>query len=370
MSPVVGTARDDRAPNAMPQDPEVIRQQSADDSKGLLSDESWTEYLKPKKMAATLRQKTPWKRDEEKARRALQEGDELYREKKYEKAIPKYKTAAFRWPDSIIEEDALFMLGECYFFRDRYPKASDTYAKLLKKYSNSRHLEKVVARQFATARYWEQLQQAQPKMAMSPNLTDKSRPMWDTTTHALACYQTVWLNDPTSPLADDAVMATANSYFLQGKFQDADFHYTQLRQSHTKSEHLVDAYKLGLRAKLKTYQGPVYESVPLQQSDEMTEQMLLQFPTELGDDRDRVLATRREIRELYAERYWEMAQYYAKNKYYGATRYYCDQILDEYPDTSFASRAEEQKQEIAGRPDNPKSKLKWFLDLIPLRERE
>ncbi len=350
----------------------VVRQQNADDGSGLFSEEK-LENLKPRKMFDNARQLTPWKRDEEMARGFLQEADNLFREKKYDDAAAKYKSAAFRWPESVIEEDALFMLGECYFFTDRYPKASAAYTKMLKKYSSGgnhcRHLEKAVARQFAIARYWEQVQAHAPKNWAYPNLTDKTRPRFDTTTGALACYQSVWLNDPTGPLADDAVMAAANNYFVQNRFEDADFHYTQLREQHTDSEHLVDAYVLGLKSKIKTYQGPVYDGVPLQQSNNLAEQMLTQFPTELGDERQRVVETKQQIRELNAERHWEMACYYAKNKYYGGTRYYCNLIAKEYPDTRFHSLAEAKVKEIEGLPDNPPQKLKWLLDMLPSRDR-
>ncbi|MGE3407805.1 MAG: tetratricopeptide repeat protein [Pirellulales bacterium] len=368
----MAVAQDDEGVRQASAGQPVIRQQSGDDP-SLFSDEN-LENLKPRKVFGNLRQLTPWKRDEDLGRRYLQEGDNLFREKKYDEAVGKYKSAAFRWPESVVEEDALFMLGECYFFTDRYPKASDTYAKLLKRYSSGgnhcRHLEKAVARQFAIARYWEQVQAYAPKNWAYPNLTDKTRPRFDTTTGALAAYQSVWMNDPTGPLADDAVMAAANNYFTQSRFEDADFHYTQLREQHTGSEHLVDAYVLGLQAKIKTYQGPNYDGVPLEQSGNLADQMLTQFPTELGPERQRVVETQQKIRELNAERHWSMATYYGKNKYYGGTRYYCDLIIKEYPDTRFASLAEAKLKDIAGLPDNPPQKLKWLLDMIPSRDRD
>ena len=51
--------------------------------------------------------------------------------------------AAEGWPDSPLEQDALFQLGESYFFAERYPKANNAYEELLRKYPNSPHLDKV-----------------------------------------------------------------------------------------------------------------------------------------------------------------------------------------------------------------------------------
>ena len=88
------------------------------------------------------------------ARKALAAADALYREGKYREAIPKYKQAIDRWPDSAIEEDAMWQLAECWFFTDQYPKAEDQYDELVKKYANTRYLDRIAQRQFVIAQYW------------------------------------------------------------------------------------------------------------------------------------------------------------------------------------------------------------------------
>jgi outer membrane protein assembly factor BamD (BamD/ComL family) len=344
---------------------DVIRQQSEEDA-GLFSVET-LEKLKPKRVFDSIRQKTPWKRDEEMGRTALKQADDLFREKKYKEAIERYKSAAFRWPDSIIEEDALFMLGECYFFTDQYPKADDTFTNLLKKYQNTRHLDKVMHRQFAIGRYWLELEQAHPEWFLVPNATDRSRPMFFTASNALASYESVRLNDPTGPLADDSIMATANAYFVEERFEDADYYYGLLRTEYPRSEHLKEAYILGLRAKMATYQGPVYDSVPLNEAEELVGQMLVQFPQELGPEREKLLEDKRNIQELKAQRDWQMAEYYDQNKYYGAVRFYCQKILKDHPDTSYAARAEERLAAIKDKPDQPKNYFGWIEDVLPGR---
>ena len=80
------------------------------------------------------------------------------------------------WPESSVEEDALFMQGDCYFFLDKYPDASDAYAELLKKYDNSRHLDKVVLRQFRIAQYWLELQSFKPRQTLNPNVLGPHAP--------------------------------------------------------------------------------------------------------------------------------------------------------------------------------------------------
>jgi outer membrane protein assembly factor BamD (BamD/ComL family) len=345
----------------------VVRNQG--DDEGLFPNMPDFEDFTPSAIFNRTREYTPWRRDEQRAQGRLQAGDELFRQKKYGEAAAEYKSAAFYWPDSIIEEDALFKLAECQFFSDRYPKATDTYAKLLKKYNNSRHLDTVVRRQFAMARYWQELQRVKPKNFASPNVTDKTRPIFNTSGNALASFESVRLNDAAGPLADDSIMATANAYFLEEKFDDADYYYGLIRSEYPQSEHLPQACVLGLRAKLRTYQGAVYDDTPLVDSKELVSQMLTQFPQELGDERERLQQAQLEIEAQIAYRDWKMGEFYDRRSYYRAASYYYEKIIREHPDTRFSAQAQRRLNEIKDLPPEPPQRLKWLADMLTSEDR-
>jgi len=82
-------------------------------------------------------------------------------------------------------------------------------------------------------------------------------------------YEQIRLNDPTGSLADDSIMATANSHFVHGEWDDADYHYGLLRTEYPRSEYQYQAHLLGLRCKLLRYQGPGYDNSPLVEADEL-----------------------------------------------------------------------------------------------------
>src|SRR6186713_3173279 len=52
-------------------------------------------------------------------------------------AAAEFGWAAYRWPDSALQEDSFFKAGESYFFADEYSSAAGEYEKLLKAYPNS-----------------------------------------------------------------------------------------------------------------------------------------------------------------------------------------------------------------------------------------
>jgi outer membrane protein assembly factor BamD (BamD/ComL family) len=264
----------------------------------------------------------------------------------------------------------MFMEAESYFFANRYPQANDGYNALVKKYVNTRFLDRLIRHQFAIARYWEQYHQAEPHWPITPNLLDKTRHLFDTRGHALKTYESIRLNDPTGPLADDAVMATANSHFLAGRWGDADYYYGQLREEYPDSDYQLQAHLLGLQCKLMRYQGPDYEDTPLVEARELVKQLLTQFPEELGDERKRVLEIREQLAASMALRDWTLAQFYEGKSQYGAARYYYTQMIRDYPTTKLAEEARQRMAAIADEPDTPPNYFQWLEDALPSNRNE
>ncbi len=319
----------------------------------------WSD-LAPENVYKNMKKTAGYGPDEKIARAAMQEGQALFRDKKYKEAAAKFATAAARWPDSPLEEDALFLKGESEFFFDQYPKAHDTYGGLLKKYSNTRHLDTVVRREFAIGQYWEQLQTAKPAWPVTPNVTDGGRPLFDTFGYAIQAYERVRMNDPTGPLADDSLMALGNAYFRRGQFENAAYNYDLLRKEYPNSEHQMKAHELGLQAKMRIYQGTMYVGAPLNDAEKIANQALAQYGEKLGPERERVAQARAQIIEEKANREFTLAQYYEQRKSYGAARMYYKSLIDEYPATEKAKEARTRLEKIRNEPDTPPNRFEWL----------
>ncbi|MFM7205272.1 MAG: tetratricopeptide repeat protein [Planctomycetaceae bacterium] len=312
--------------------------------------------------------------NEKVARAALAEADALFREAKYPEAIKKYKVAIDRWPDSVIEEDAMWQLAESYFFTDQYPKAEDQYDELVKKYANTKYLDRIAQRQFVIAQYWIALDQKTHLPVIVPNLVDRSRPLFDTRGRALKAFDHVRINDPRGPLADDSIMAAANAHFLDRQWLDADYFYGLLRSEYPDSDFLLQAHLLGLQSKLRAYQGPGYEGGILDEAEILADQVLVQFPDQLGrDEAERVETTRAEIAAQQATRHWRRAEFYAKGKHYSSARIYYAMIARDYPKTQLAQQAREKYLAIKDTPDvsdDPLPLLTRVLNPDSLKEAE
>ena len=293
-------------------------------------------------------------------------GEELFRAQKYGEATKKFKEAAGRWPDSKVQQDAMFYLAESEFFDKQYAEAVDAYDELMEKYPNSPHLDKVIRRQFDIARYWEDHHQWQPHWATTPNLLDETRPLFDTLGHALRTYDSIRLNDPTGPMADDAIMASANSYFLRGRFGDADYQYELLRNEYPRSEHQFEAHILGLQCKLRKYQGPDYDDTPLVEAKKLVKQLKVQFAGELtSEERARQADIEAQLNLQLAERDFRMAKFFDDTKHYRSAKFYYAQLIRDYPNTPLATKAQDRYEALGGLPDHPESRMGWFVDRFP-----
>jgi TolA-binding protein len=293
-------------------------------------------------------------------------GEDLFRHEKYAEAAARFKKAADNWPDSQLEQDAMFQMGESYFFAEKYPTASNSYEKLIRKYPNSGHLDKIIARQFSIARYWDQYHNYNPDWVLTPNLFSKTRPLFDTIGRSMKTYENIRINDPTGPLADDAIMATANSYFLRGRFNEADEQYTLLRKDYPRSDHQYEAHLLGLRCKLQKYQGPDYDGAPLEEAKLLVKQLKQQFSGRLdAEQRDQLAKVDAELRREVATRDYMMAQHFDNTEQYGSARFYYGQVVRDHPHTPFAQQANERLMALQGLPDRPQSSLDPILDLLP-----
>ncbi len=304
--------------------------------------------------------------NEETARKALAEGEALYKEEKYSSAEGPLKLAIARWPNSAVCEQAMFLLAECYYFQDEYRAARDAYDELVYDFPGTRSLDTLVKRQWSIAQYWEAEWEKDQNWTLQPNMLDKTKPTFDVIGQAMKTYDSIRLNDPTGPWADDAIMATANSYFRRGRFYDADENYELLRREYPRSEHQFDAHLLGLQAKLRMYQGPDYDGKPLEDAQKLLKQLRVQFNSQLStDERQRLRTVEAEVQLAVDTRKLRMAEYYDGLKEYGAAKIYYAELARERGDAPVGKQASERLAALGGLPEVPKAPLQDIIEMFP-----
>ncbi|MFM7412670.1 MAG: hypothetical protein ACKO6E_05625, partial [Planctomycetota bacterium] len=100
------------------------------------------------------------------------------------------------------------------------------------------------------------------------------------------------------------------------------------------------------------YPGPGYEGGILEEAEILADQVLVQFPDQLGrEEEERLMKTRGEIAAQQALRHWRRAEFYAKGKHYTSARIYYALIARDYPKTQLAEQARDRYLAIRDKAD-------------------
>ncbi|MFO1062659.1 MAG: outer membrane protein assembly factor BamD [Pirellulales bacterium] len=317
------------------------------------------------------------RQDIPKAREAYTVGDELFnkaakaegeeRMQLFHSAAEKYKSAAKYWPSSALEQDALLMMGESYFFAEEYYRSEQAYARLVKEYPRNRYLDYVGARRFEIADYWLKNDEQKHNPFYVVNFSDGRFPINDTRGHGKRVLEKMRLDDPTGKHTDDATMRLAVASFQRGEYESAADTFSDLRVTYPDSEHQFNAQFLELQSLMASYQGPHYSSLPLSDAEKRVKQIVRQFPKEAGEKQEELNLAFAKIRYLKAERFWEQAEFRRKRQETEAARYYLRQLVADYGDTPFGEQAKESLEKLKELPDDPPQYFGPLVKLFPER---
>ncbi|MES2789781.1 MAG: tetratricopeptide repeat protein [Planctomycetota bacterium] len=292
-----------------------------------------------------------------------------FNKKEYDAAAKEFKVIAKKFYDYPVEEDAMFMVGECHFAQQRYAHAQDDYDGMIKKFPSSRYLEKSTRRLYTIAAIWlngdgstktDELIQVSStdvttpekverkpiphSMPLVPNFFDKTRPLFDTPGNARKALKSVWLHDPLGPLADDALMMTAVYHIRKGQLRDADHYLDVLRREYPKSEHTQAAFVVGSHIKLASYQGPRYDGRDLVDADDLIHSTLNLYPD--LPDREGLQGELVKIKDQGAERLWSRVEYYNRRMKPQSEVIYLESILKDFPESPVAEKAAKRLKEL------------------------
>jgi len=307
----------------------------------------------------------------EEGRRQVEIARKHFDDRNYPLALKSYKKIANKYKESSIGEEAWFRIGECHYAMQNYPDAQDAYDKLFKDYPSTKYVADTSRRLFTIAKFWlkasdpetheqikmvsssevvEEPDDAPAQSSLSarhtlvPNFFDKTRPIFDTGGRARKALKAIWLNDPTGPLADDALMLTASYFLRQGNNLDADRYFQILREEYPDSPHVEQAFVLGAHVKQLSYQGPYYDNTALVAAENLKERTLMMFPN--TKDRQQVREDLQRIQALKAQDAWADVELWRRKGNPRAVAIYAQDLILEYPGTRYAQMAQEELRRI------------------------
>lgn len=298
----------------------------------------------------------------------FQQAKQMYDQEQWDDAEKQLKAISKKYGNYAVKEDALYLLGEIYFQTKRYAKATDAFDTLVHDFPSSRYQRQISSRMFTIAGVWldfpdivkpsdiklaSNIENAaninvpahkrdtwDPTLAVPilPNLHDSARPLFDTEGRALEALKSIWLNDPTSDLADDALMMTASHYLRKGDSVRADEYFAALRQNYPDSPHFKNAFILGSHVKLMSYEGANYDGTRLEEAKQLNDSAMRMWPDD--ELRARLQKEQDLIKDAEARREWERVLLYRKKGRIDSAAIYCRELIRLYPESPYAKQAE------------------------------
>ena len=309
-----------------------------------------------------------------KACEAQMEFEKTKNPKKLKTAAELYEKASEKWPDSVLEEDALFYAAECRYFNHEYTKALTLYKAMVTKYSNSVLKREATERLYWLGCYWLQCNEQDPVFI---NWSGGERPRFSDFAGAKKAFETIFMNDVSDRgRAPDALFALANGYMRRGvqqgdaSFESAARYYQQLYEFYPACDHVDKAYQLAMLALYMSYRGPQYDATPLKKAGEIAV-----AAQKAGRGDPDVLADQlRLIRKEQARYLLVRGEYYERQEIYASARSYYNRLVNEYPESEFAQQAATRYEAIRHHPAEvdqfalvrpvlpflPKSKNKYY----------
>lgn len=302
--------------------------------------------------------------DDPRADGKMAEADRLFEAGHYGDALTAYKKLADNTGNSAdLAERARFMQAECRRMMGEYPKAVDTYHRLLKDFPTGAHRREACNRVFEICDYWlddfrDELTERGARGEKGvlgwrprwPNVFDKTKPDWVQEDRALEALERVHTHDITGPAADQALFWCGYVNFVRGNFDEADHFFSQLVELHKESKLRPQAIAYAIQAKNNATGGAVYDGRKCAEALHLVHVAEATVP-ELTNDpaaADRLTRSKFAIRFQQAEKDFKTAEYYERAGHPGSAVFYYELVRRRYAGTRYADVASERKDAIMG----------------------
>jgi len=255
--------------------------------------------------------------------------------KRYKSALKEFRKLLTQFPDSMEAAEAQYYVGVCWEKIGNPFRAFEEYQKVIDVYPNSKRIQDIVASQYAIGEYFLN---REPKKWLGLSLSSLSEHP------SLEIFKKVVDNAPYSEYAPRAQYKLGLLYSNLRRYEEAKDAFQTLLDNYPDSEWAeAGKYQLAL-AGAKASSGVDYDNANRKEALKHFSDFLEKHPdTELSSEAEKHFSG---LREEEAKKQYEIGLFYEKqNKISSASVYYQD-LLDKYPGTEYAGKAEQRLKEL------------------------
>lgn len=275
-----------------------------------------------------------------------------------------------------VAERARFYMAESLRRQGYYPKAVDTYNKLLLDFPAGLYREQAVGQMYMIASEWlqpvrdeiaEKARPAKDRKSKSwtegviPANFDRKLPTFDAEGRALQTLEKVYFSDPTGPHADKALFMLGRVNYERENFKEAARYFQQLAESHDRSPLRDEALKLAIICKNNSTGGPQYDGREAAEAMRLIAGAKATSPTLAREQEGKFLDQQAlMVRYQQAQKDFETAEFYRRTGHPGAAWFYYELVLRRYPGIKpFSEQAAAGQAELKAEVNEAQNPSFW-----------
>lgn len=266
---------------------------------------------------------------------------EFFQQKDWDRAIEEFEKLSATFPTSRLSAEAVYYTGQALEQKDEMAKAADAYVKLVDKYPYSDRIKDAMRREFEIAN--EFASGGKVKVLGVGVLPGHDK--------ALELYSHIVKNAPYGSFGDQAQYKIGELYKSQGEYE----------LSRKAFQTLVDEYpasELVPQARYEIARSSMLASNTRQYNDASAEKALEEFQEykkEFADQPQALEADEsiRQIRAEKAQRAFDIAAFYEKQKKWKSADVYFEEVIRNYPETPAAAEAKKRIEGLVRKEQDP-----------------
>jgi outer membrane assembly lipoprotein YfiO len=248
----------------------------------------------------------------------------FYGVKDYKRASVEFEKLVKNYEYSEYAANAQYHAGLSYDNMGKYYIAFQNYQKTIDNFPHVSNIDEIIARQFNIANMYAA--KSNPKVLGTDIMTSYDR--------AIEIYKKVVDNAPFGKLADEAQFRMALTMKDAGLYDEATVAFQKIMDDYSSSRFYEQARYEMANSAYKASLKPAYDAAPTDKALKAFEE----FTSATIDKRlnEEAQKTIKRLKNKVAEKSFMTAEFYERQKHYASAIIYYQDVINKYPDSSFA----------------------------------
>jgi outer membrane assembly lipoprotein YfiO len=277
---------------------------------------------------------------------------QFFTQKDWDRAIEEFEKLTDSFPTSRLAAEGVYYAGQAYEQKGDPAKAADAYQKLVDRYPYSDRIKDAMRREFEIANDFAKGEKVKVLgMAVLPGQEK-----------ALELYNHIVKNAPYGSFGDQAQFKIGELYKKQGEYDLSKKAFQTLVDEYPNSELITQARYEIARSSMLASSSAQYDEKDAEKALEDFQDFKQQFadkPQALEADE-----SIRKIRAEKAERAFDVAEFYEKQKKWKSAKVYYQELVGNYPETPAAAKAQKRLERVIREENEPAGGFKVGMPKI------